>query len=317
MIGLPDMIFKKRGLSNKIAVICGVLFAALFAVSCSKQSATANNVKIYYVDAKGNQIESWNSEIKANTMDTDEAVGVLIEELSKKIVTSKAQAAISEPVKLKKFSVEEDEVKLDFFAEYDQLGRIDEVLHRAAIVRTLTQLKKINYVSFSVEGQPITDHLGNKIGKMKSEDFIYDIGNEMNTYKQYEIKLYFANEANDKLVPVYRAVAYNSSASLEKMAVEQIIAGPNNNQVRPTIAPGTKVNNLSIKDGVCHIDFSEEFLSEPFEVDPELVIYSIVDTVTEFPEVKSVQIKVDGQTDFIFRDFQITGLYERNTDLIY
>ena len=107
MIGLPDMIFKKRGLSNKIAVICGVLFAALFAVSCSKQSATANNVKIYYVDAKGNQIESWNSEIKANTMDTDEAVGVLIEELSKKIVTSKAQAAISEPVKLKKFSVEE------------------------------------------------------------------------------------------------------------------------------------------------------------------------------------------------------------------
>ena len=46
-------------------------------------------------------------------------------------------------------------------------------------------------------------------------------------------------------------------------------------------------------------------------------IYSIVDTVTEFPEVKSVQIKVDGQTDFIFRDFQITGLYERNTDLIY
>ena len=310
------MLFKKRGLYNKIAVICGIILTASFVVSCAGQEVADENVKIYYIGPKGNGLESWDSEVKVNTIENEKAVEDLLGELSKGIVTSKSQAAITDPISIKSFKIEGDVVKLDFFEGYEQLGRIEEVLHRAAIVKTLTQLKKVNYVSFAVEGQPITDHLGNQVGEMKSEDFIFNIGSELNEYEQYEIKLYFANESKDKLVPVYRSVVYNSSASVEKMAVEQIIAGPKNDQICPTIAPETKVSNLSVKDGVCHIDFSKDFLSEPFEIDPELAIYSIVNTVTEFPNVEKVELKVEGSDEFMFRDFQISGLYERNPSLI-
>ncbi|RKM55616.1 hypothetical protein D6853_08655 [Butyrivibrio sp. X503] len=310
------MIFAKRGLYNRIAVICGVVVMALSSVSCYHEKSSVNNVKVYYIAANESKLDCWDSDVKANTIETEEAVRELLDELSKDIVTSKSQPAISDSVRLKSFTIDEDVVNLDFYAGYKDLGRIEEVLHRAAIVRTLTQLKKIECVSISVEGEPITDHLGNPVGNMRADDFIYNIGNEIGSYEQLQIKLYFVNESNDKLVPVYRTVVYNSSASVEKMAVEQIVKGPRSNEVFPTISPDTKVINLSIKDGVCHIDFSKDFLSEPFDVDPQLALYSIVNTVTEFPSVDKVEIQVDGQKEFTFREFLISGEYERNMDLV-
>ncbi|MBR4831005.1 MAG: GerMN domain-containing protein, partial [Butyrivibrio sp.] len=128
--------------------------------------------------------------------------------------------------------------------------------------------------------------------------------------------LYFLDEEKQKLVPVYRSVVYKNGISIVKLAVEQIIEGPNTDSVNSTIPPDTKVNSVDIKDGVCYIDFSSEFLSEPLDVDPSLALYSVIDTVTEFPEVDSVVFSVDGESDFIFRDFEITGPYKRNTDYI-
>ena len=310
------MFFAKKGLRNKIAIICGMVLTASFVVSCSEEKKVADCVEVYYLNARANGLDSWISDVKINTMEVEDAVADLIEDMSKDVVTSKAEPAISGYVNLKSFSVKDDVVNMDFSSEYHNLGRIEEVLHRSSIVRTLTQLKKINYVSFTIDGAPLEDHYGENYGNMSADMFIYDIGNEMNTYDQYEIKLYFVNEANDKLVPVYRSVVFNNSASVERMAVEQIIAGPNNNQVYPTISPNAKVLNLSVKDGVCHIEFSKEFLEEPFEVDPQLAIYSIVNTVTEFPGVKSVEFKVEGERNFTFRNFLISGEYKRNNELI-
>ena len=191
-----------------------------------------------------------------------------------------------------------------------------EILDRAAIVRTFTQLDEIEYVSFQVEGTPLADHYGNIIGNMSADTFIFNVGNEINTYERVELKLYFANETGDKLVPVYRSVVYNSNISMERLAVEQIIKGPKTDICYPTISKDTKINSVNVKDGVCYVDFDSSFLSEPYNVSAEVAIYSLVNSIVELTDVNKVAFSVNGEASFTFMDFSITGPYERNLDLM-
>ena len=197
-----------------------------------------------------------------------------------------------------------------------QLGRTIEILDRAAIVRTFTQLDNIEYVSFQVEGTPLTDHYGNIIGNMSADTFIYNVGNEINTYEKVELKLYFANLDGTKLVPVFRSVVYNSNISMEKLAVEQIISGPNTDIAYGTISKEAKIKSINVKDGVCYIDFESDFQSTSNSVTTEVAIYSIVNTLTELPNINKVVFSVNGQSNFMFMDYMISGAYERNLDLV-
>lgn len=312
------MVFTKKKIFRKIAYLLSIFIGAGLLLACSSSKETVSNVMIYYLKPLEAGIASWESDINVNATDVNTAVSQTLKALSKSPGIADSQPAISEPVTLLIFSVDEKAktVNLDFAPEYEELGRTSEILRRAAIVRTLTQLKKIDTVTFTISGRGLRDHNGNEIGNMTSDMFIYNVGKEINTYDKYEVKLYFLDEEKQKLVPVYRSVVYKNGISIVKLAVEQIIEGPNTDSVNSTIPPDTKVNSVDIKDGVCYIDFSSEFLSEPLDVDPSLALYSVIDTVTEFPEVDSVVFSVDGESDFIFRDFEITGPYKRNTDYI-
>ena len=64
--------------------------------------------------------------------------------------------------------------------EYKKLSPSSEVLVRAAIVRTMTQLEGISYVSVTVGGESLTDSLGNVVGPMTADLFIDNAGNEIN-----------------------------------------------------------------------------------------------------------------------------------------
>ena len=197
-----------------------------------------------------------------------------------------------------------------------ELGRTIEILDRAAIVRTFTQLDSVEYVSFQIDGAPLTDHYGNIVGNMSADTFINNVGNEINTYEKVQLKLYFATKEGNRLSPVYRSVVYNSNISMERLAVEQIINGPNTDIVFPSISKDTKIKSVNVKDGVCYIDFDNGFLSPVDNVTAEAAIYSIVNTVTELPSINKVAFSVNGEDSFTFMDFLISGQYERNLDIV-
>ena len=61
-------------------------------------------------------------------------------------------------------------------SEYKKLSVTQEILCRAAIVKTLCQVEDVTYVSFLVDGQPLKDSLDKPIGFMTAEDFIDNTG---------------------------------------------------------------------------------------------------------------------------------------------
>ena len=184
------------------------------------------------------------------------------------------------------------------------------------MVRTLTQIEAVKTVTFQVNGSPLTDASGTVIGGMTEDTFIYNAGNEINTYEKVELKLFFASSDGTKLVPVYRSVVYNSNISMEKLAVEQVISGPNTDIAFPTLSKDAKVKSINVKDGVCYIDFDSAFLYQPNSVSAEVAIYSVVNTLTELPNINKVVFSVNGESAFTYMDYLINGSYERNLDLI-
>lgn len=206
-------------------------------------------------------------------------------------------------------------VQLDEY--YRQLSPSTEILVRAAIVRTLTQIDGIDCISITIGETPLTDHAGNPLGVLTADMFIDNEGSEINAYEQTALHLYFANETGDALIEVEQTVVYNSNISLERVVIDQLIAGPDNIDSYPVINPDTKVNSVTITDGVCYVNLDDTFLTQPYNVTPEVTVYAIVNSLAELSNVNRVQIMISGETAVQYRDnisFETT--FTRNLDLV-
>ena len=304
-------------LKNRITCAVLVICMMAFVFGCGKKDTVdPDGFKLFYVNNSETGIVAVNYDITSPMSNTDAVIGELINQLSTMPERLQYEAPLTGGVNLLGYSLNDKILTLNFDIKYADIGRTIEILDRAAIVRTFTQLNDVEYVSFQVEGTPLADHYGNVIGNMSADTFIFNVGNEINTYEKVELKLYFANETGDKLVPVYRSVVYNSNVSMERLAVEQIIAGPKTDICFPTISKDTKINSVNVKDGVCYVDFDTSFLNEPYNVSAEVALYSLVNSIVEITEVNKVVLSVNGNASFTFMDFTISGPYERNLDLM-
>ena len=66
------------------------------------------------------------------------------------------------------------------------------------------------------------------------------------------------------------------------------------NGFRSIIPPGTRINNIELKDGIITIDFSKEFL-EVSEKEEEKMLEAIIYTLTSIEGIDKVIIKVEGE----------------------
>lgn len=112
--------------------------------------------------------------------------------------------------------------------------------------------------------------------------------------------LYYKDDENF-LVPVMRYIP-KGDLGIAKTALSALIYSPEKAQdlsaagLTPTLPMGTKINGMAIKEsGLAIVDFSKEFLNFSSAKAEELGIKATVYTLTEFPNIKSVEIRVDGK----------------------
>lgn len=215
------------------------------------------------------------------------------------------------------YSINDDVVHITVDEHYRKMSATTEVLTRAAIVRTLSQIKGINYVTMKIGDNELTDSLGVVIGAMTADQFVDNAGNEINTYENVELTLYFASANGKYLIKALRPVEYNSNILLERVVVEQLIQGPSGEGFYPTINPNTKIQNVTVKDNICYVNLSEDFLTQQSNITPQVTIYSIVNSLIELDSVNKVQLSIAGNNNILFRDtFELTTLFERNLDIL-
>jgi germination protein M len=206
---------------------------------------------------------------------------------------------------------------VDFGAGLYSMGAADAVLLRAAVVKTLVQIKGVSYVSFMVEGEPYKDKSGNLIGSMNADSFVENPGEQINSSVETTLTLYFASEDGTKLVPETREVHYSSNISLEKLVIEKLTSGPKTVGLLATIPTGTKLITLTVVDGVCYVNLDETFRNQNEEISEQVVLYSIVDSLTNLDSVDKVQISINGDTSGKCRyNYDLSVMYEGDDSII-
>lgn len=272
-------------------------------------------IELYYLNKEETKVlrEEYTVEAEMVEAQVEELIGALSEppdNLANK-------APISGNVRLLNYRIEESQLSLTFDEYYKELPFTTEVLTRAALVRSFTQLEGIEYVVMQVREETLTDALGVPVGVMSADTFIDNAGEEINAYEEVNLRLYFADESGTRLIEAIRPYMYDTNISLEKLVLEQLIAGPNNDELHPTINPDTKVVSATVRDGICYVNLDETFLTQIYNVTAEVTVYSIVNSLIELPNINKVQILINGETDISYREnIYFTTLFERNLDLV-
>ncbi|MDD3221239.1 MAG: hypothetical protein EOM34_05555 [Clostridia bacterium] len=207
---------------------------------------------------------------------------------------------------------------ISFSSKYKELSTSQEILARAAIVRTLTQFSDdIQYVSFNVGTVPLAASDGSRL-MMRGKDFVSNISGNMEYVREDYVTLYFANEDRTMLQQEDVVVKYLSKINLETAVVNSLISGPISSGLQPTLSTDIVVNKVNVKEGVCYVDLDETFFERIDGQKFELNIYSIVNTLTQLAGITRVQFLIDG---VIFTGtidgMRIDSMFEKNMSLVY
>ena len=293
-----------------------LLAVPLLMAGCRKQQQVdESGYRIWYINQNETCLKYENKELQSKN--EEGLLREMMEVMRETPTDDELKPVIPEDVTLLDFDFEHNQLYLDFSPEYKKMPKVYEVLCRAAIVRTLGQIDGVEYVDFQVNGEPLTDLEGKEIGLMNEDQFIENAGEEINAYKTADLTLYFANKAGDKLVGQRVAMEYNSNISLEKLIVEQLIAGPPFEGAYPTIPSETKLLNISIKDNICYVNLDEGFLGTGYNVIESIPVYSIVNSLIENTDAQKVQISINGETNRMFREsINFDTIFEKNEGLI-
>lgn len=303
----------------KGSFFCAILFGILLFCSACTAGETdepGTTYRIYYVNQDETKIVE--REYRSETTDS----GLLFEEIVGQLAAAAERMEYESPLEeefaLLGHTLDNGLLTLDFDERYKNLRGTREVLVRASIVRTLTQLPEVERVAFTVKGEQLVDSAGVAVGVMASDTFIDNAGNEINAYEKVDLKLYFANESGDLLVEENRRnVVYNSNISLEKLVLEKLVEGPLTEGAYPTINPTTKVLSVTVKDGICYVNLSSDFLNQPYSVTSRVTIYSITNSLVELSNVNKVQISIEGENNISYREnVNLNNVLERNLDIL-
>ncbi len=293
-----------------------VLFLGMLPMAGCREEEAPSTYHVEYLNKEKNRIIQVDYEPQAT--DTEGLIQEFLAVLCSDSDNVECRKPIPNDVEVTSYSLEGVLLTLSFDADYNNMSTVEEVLCRAAVVRTMTQIEGVECVSFHVGDGPLVDARGNIVGSMTPESFIENPGAQINSIQNTTLTLYFSNAAGDGLVREVRdEVYYSSNIALEKLVMEQLLGGTEREGAKSAIPAGTRLVTISVVDGICYVNLDEGFRNQDYQVSEAVVIYSIVNSLSELPGISKVQISVNGDNSGMYRDrFSLSEMYERNLDYV-
>ncbi len=302
-------------------MICILMFVMLTLCGCGSKNETFE-YNIAYLDKSETELvyEGYN----AVGNQTYELIGELIDRMKSAPESKDAIVPGFDVTDIKSYELTpEGYVIINFDTGYNTLTHVKEILCRAAIVKTLCQIEGVNGVEFYVNETPLTNASGDVYGYMSEETFVDNTSGET-TYKQtLNASLYFADSSGKKLVKVPIVVTIDGTISIEELIMEQLIDGPYgienvDESLRGAIPQKTTVNQITVREQICYIDLNQDFITSVDNIDKEVTLYSVVNSLVELHDINKVQFSIDGETMKFFgnSDIRFDAPLERNLEII-
>ncbi|MDR0249172.1 MAG: GerMN domain-containing protein [Oscillospiraceae bacterium] len=185
-------------------------------------------------------------------------------------------------------TVDGDVAIAEIAGDYASLSGAARVAFNYALFLTLTQFEGVAGVCVDGGGElsPV----------MREGDFLSRAPGIVPS--QQDILLYFAT-AQGEIASETRRVVLRESESAEwyRYVMEGLIAGPVSSRLLPVMPPGTRLLSVGADNKVCGVNLSGEFVtaSDGDYQNARLTLLAIVNSLTQFPGVSFVRLRVDGE----------------------
>ena len=195
---------------------------------------------------------------------------------------------------------------IDFSKEYQE----EDLMTTYAVIKTFSALPKVKQVRVTAGGAEVKGFGDNPIGYVRGDEINIESDNDSATV----IRLYFANSKKDSLVMEYRTVNITDTQPVEQYIITELIKGPKGKDNARLLAQDTEVLSVETTDGTCYVNFKQGFIDKNAASKDEarLIIYSVVNSLTERDNVKNVQFLIEGKKTEKFGDMNISELFVRN-----
>lgn len=313
----------KRFSWGRVFLLPVLMLAFLFA-GCAKETPEIElvtpevpdeSVKLYYMNEERTKVVGEVFELSSGNLDGQ--VSEFLTALETVLWTEEEKALISDSNPIYEYKIDGNGLlSLRYSSDYSTQPGITEVLRRAALVKTLCQLEKINAVEFFIGSQPLLTSAGKPVGMLTAEDFIDSTGENTEFYQEVKVSVYFANETGDALQETFLKITYDGKVSTERLILQALLEGPVQENAQSVIPKGTVLNKVTIRDGICYVDFNEKFMEKCEGITSEVAIYSVVNSLTELSNVYKVQFLINGVAKQTYGNLDFSGAFERNLEIV-
>lgn len=299
-------------------LIAWMLLLVLTVTGCGKQKTaeveehvpTENEISIYYIDLEQNRLVEEYYELKGKEL--SDQLNEVLKQLAMADSIDK-MSPVGSSTKLLDYTVSKFYLKLKFDESYSKMDAATEILCRAALAKTFTQLDGVKNILIYVDNRPLLDKNGEEVGLINAGNFV---DHSDGTYSG-EVILYYASDSGQNLRSCPVEIASTDGLSIAQLVVRQLIEEPEQPGYRTAMPEGLDTVSVSVKDSICYVDFNDKFLKAAGDVSPEVTIYSLVNSLVELVGINKVQITVNGEKVDMYQDtVPIGGLLERNYDIV-
>jgi germination protein M len=256
---------------------------------------------IYYDTPEGTRLQTSSYQPTAQTFEE------IMDELAGQLATPPIgmESVLKDGVTIQGYQRGIDALRIDFSKEYYDLDHVDEVLLRAAVVKTFSQVPGVTKIMITVDNEQLVDDEGELVEAMDRDDFINTQEGDINSYQYASLMLYFVDSETGKLVREVRSLHYSSNMVLENVVTEQLLKGPEDADLSPVFVSSVKLLSVHVQDGICTIDLDSAANQYPTEsrMSARTALYALVNSICDTCDgVEGVRIRIDGESDAVFRD---------------
>lgn len=308
------------GILTVLIAVCAIIVAAVGSNDVNNEQTV--DINVYFLNPTTKQLSSEKRNIQKGT--DVEVVEKALNELLSGPKNSTLAGVMPKDVKILKCTLVKsgngsNTAEVSFSREYKNLKESQELYCRSSVVWTLTEFDFIDNVHIYIEDEPLLRSNGQVVGDLNRDNVVLNPVISPDKTDEIEATLYFSDDQEMKLWPEKRRIEVKQSETKENKIVEQLIVGPNEKNLYPTIPTETKIRNIKTEEGICYVDLSSDFVTKHWggSSGEILTIYSIVNSLTELENVKKVQFLIEGEKVSEFKghvDFSKT--FERDEDII-
>jgi len=275
-----------------------LVFSLLIISGCSpkQQPIVVNEEEVnVFFGIKGNESVDFEKRIIEFEDGKDKYIKAIQQVVNGPKDTNKFETNIDKNTKVLDSIIENGGLTIDLSRDFDVFKNdVQKTVSVASIVNTVFQFSEVEKVRITIEGNELISPEGKPYG------YINEIFKDLSAVEPKEITLYFADSQAMFVVPEKRNINVSKNIAIEdllKSVIEELIIGPTTEGLYKTIPQEVKINNIVVENDLARVDFSEEMQTKHWRgaAGEQMTVASIVNTLTEFQNIKRVLTTVDGE----------------------